>query len=75
VEAASKKRKLEEQKKKSLFTNVSNLKNLSKQEYREFHGQKFYSMPRDINATDFYHSDNDKGIDNRACYLCTPEAR
>jgi hypothetical protein len=60
MDAASKKRRLEERKKKSLFANVSNLKNLSKQEYREFCGQKFYSMPRDINGTNFYRSEHER---------------
>jgi hypothetical protein len=34
--ATMKKKRLEERKKKSLFANISDLKKLSKQEYREF---------------------------------------
>jgi hypothetical protein len=36
VTAAVKKKRLEERKKKSLFASISDLKRLSKQEYREF---------------------------------------
>jgi hypothetical protein len=37
---------LKERKKKDLFANVGDLKTMSKKEYREFRGQKFYTMPR-----------------------------
>jgi hypothetical protein len=55
---ATKKRRLEERNKRALFANVGDLKTLSKQQYREFRGQKFYTMP-------------DKGIANKAHYLGT----
>jgi hypothetical protein len=54
VAATTKKQRLEERNKKSLFVIVSDLKKLSKQEYWEFHGQKFYTLPRDITRTYFY---------------------
>jgi hypothetical protein len=60
VTAAMKKKRLEERKKKSLFANVSDLKKLSKQEYREFRGQKFYTMPRDIDSGSFYRSEHQR---------------
>jgi hypothetical protein len=56
--AVMKKKRLEERKKKSLFANIDDLKKLSKQEYREFHEQKFYSMPRDIDNGSFYRSEH-----------------
>jgi hypothetical protein len=36
VSTAVKKKRLEERKKKALFANITDLKKLSKQEYREF---------------------------------------
>jgi hypothetical protein len=60
VVAASKKRRLEERKKKYLFANIADLKKLSKQEYREFHGQRFYLMPKDINNSFFYRSEHQR---------------
>jgi hypothetical protein len=56
VTATVKKKRLEERKKKSLFANISDLKKLTKQEYREFREQKFYVMPRDITSGSFYRS-------------------
>jgi hypothetical protein len=58
VATAVKKKMLEERKKKSLFANIADLKKLTKQEYREFHEQKFYLMPRDINSGSFYRSEH-----------------
>jgi hypothetical protein len=46
--AAAKKQRLEERKKRSLFATITDLKTVSKQEYREFRRQKFYPLPRDI---------------------------
>jgi hypothetical protein len=43
-----------------LFANVGDLKTLSKQEYREFRGQKFYTMPKDITDTYFYCFDHER---------------
>jgi hypothetical protein len=60
VTAAVKKKRLEERKKKSLFASISDLKKLSKQEYREFHEQKFYAMPRDIDSGSFYRSEHQR---------------
>jgi hypothetical protein len=60
VAAALKRKRLEERKKKSLFANVSDLKKLSKQEYREFREQKFYTMPRDIDSGSFYQSEHQR---------------
>jgi hypothetical protein len=54
VATAVKKKRLEERKKKSLLASIYYLKRLSKQEYREFRGQKFYAMPRDIDNGSFY---------------------
>jgi hypothetical protein len=58
VAAAIKKKRLEERKKKSRFANISDLKRLSKQEYHEFHEQKFYAMPRDITSGSFFRSEH-----------------
>jgi hypothetical protein len=60
IAAALKRKRLEERKKKSLFANVSDLKKLSKQEFREFREQKFYSMPRDIDSASFYRSEHQR---------------
>jgi hypothetical protein len=60
VIAAIKKKRLEERKKKSLFASISDLKKLSKEEYREFHAQKFYVMPRDITSGSFYQSEHQR---------------
>jgi hypothetical protein len=60
VTAAVKKKRLEERKKKSLFASISDLKKLSKQEYREFREQKFYAMPRDIDSGSFYRSEHQR---------------
>jgi hypothetical protein len=59
VSAAVKKR-LEERKKKALFANIGDLKKLTKQDYREFHEQKFYLMPRDITSGSFYQSEHQR---------------
>jgi hypothetical protein len=53
---ATKKQRLEERKKKSLFANVSDLKKLSKQEYWEFRSQKFYTLPRDMIRLQHIHN-------------------
>jgi hypothetical protein len=58
--AVMKKKRLKERKKKSLFANIDDLKKLSKQEYREFREQKFYSMPRDIVSGSFYRSEHQR---------------
>jgi hypothetical protein len=55
-----KKKRLEERKKKSLFASITDLKRLTKQEYREFHEQKFYAMPRDITSGSFYRSEHQR---------------
>jgi hypothetical protein len=60
VSTAVKKKRLEERKKKSLFANIVDLKKLTKQEYREFHEQKFYLMPRDTTSTYFYRTEHEK---------------
>jgi hypothetical protein len=60
VTAAVKKKRLEERKKKALFANIADLKNLTKQEYREFREQKFYLMPRDITSGSFYRSEHQR---------------
>jgi hypothetical protein len=60
VAAAIKKKRLEERKKKSLFASISDLKRLSKQEYREFREQKLYAMPRDINSGSFYRLEHQR---------------
>jgi hypothetical protein len=60
VTAAVKKKRLEERKKKSLFASISDLKKFTKQEYRKFHAQKFYVMPRDITSGSFYRSEHQR---------------
>jgi hypothetical protein len=62
VVAAAKKVRLEERKKRALFPNFGDLNTLSKQEYREFRGQKFYTMPRDITGTYFYRSKHERNF-------------
>jgi hypothetical protein len=61
VTAAVKKKRLEERKKKSLFASISDLKKLTKQEYRKFRAQKFYVIPRDITSGSFYRSESIRG--------------
>jgi hypothetical protein len=60
VAAATKKQGLEERKKSALFENVSDLNTLSKQEYREFRRQLFYSLPKDITSTYFFRSNHER---------------
>jgi hypothetical protein len=60
VAAAAKKQRLEESKKKALFANVSDLKKLSKQEYRDFPHQRFYSLPKDTTRTYFFRSEHER---------------
>jgi hypothetical protein len=60
VTAAVKKKRLEERKKKALFANIVDLKQLTKQEYREFCEQKFYLIPRDITSGSFYRSEHQR---------------
>jgi hypothetical protein len=60
VTAAVKKKRLEERKKKALFANIADLKRLTKQEYRKFHEQKFYLMPRDLTNGSFYRSEHQR---------------
>jgi hypothetical protein len=60
VAAAAKMQRLEERKKKALFANVSNLKKLSKQEYRDLCYQRFYSLPKDTTSTYLFCSEHER---------------
>jgi hypothetical protein len=54
--AAAKQKRLDERNKKAKFDHVTKLKDLTKQEYREFRHRKYYSMPKDNMSTYFWRS-------------------
>jgi hypothetical protein len=56
--AAIKQKRLDERNKKTKFDHVMNLKDLSKQEYREFCHRRYYSMPKDNTSAYFWRSEH-----------------